>query len=69
MQIMTKLDFKKIRPRIYKKTLMIGNVKLFKFTKEYTKKFFHKALWLVLIISMILGMVLGGLGIMMSKGN
>lgn len=52
-----------LKPKIYKKTLFIGNKKVFKFTKDYAKKFFHKFFWIVFVVVMLLSMVLGGIAL------
>jgi hypothetical protein len=60
------LSFQKFIPRIYKKSLYIGNLRLFRFTKEYTKKFLHKAVWYVVIAVFIISMIFGSLAVVFS---
>ncbi len=60
---------KKIKPRIYKKTLYIGNLRLFKFTREYSKKFLHKTVWMILLITIMITMVFGSLAMLFGSAN
>lgn len=53
----------KLKPKIYKKSLYIGQKEIIKFTSAGIKKFLFKIVWIVIVTVMLISMILGGLAL------